>query len=418
MKNTFKNILSDRLIILIIVISFLLRIGAVFYLQNYKNPEAWEFGEIAENIVKGNGYSYSQDPNRAPQKSSFQAPVYPDILAFFIKYVPNSYLALEIFQVLISIIAGILLFLCASVFFNKSVGYITLIFYSIHPTFILIPTQFLTLTIYLAQLGFGIYLLIKINEKRSIKLLILFAINSGISLLNDPIFITFVTASAIYWIILYNKNKKELLRILFTTMGITFLIILPWIIRNYRVHHQFVFIKSTFGYNLWRGNHLNATGTARQLDGSNIDDTKSVELKRKLELPEYFAEIKRDNLFRQEAWNFIKSNPGYTLKSVIRKFYYFWWFDPTHPKAKSLLYRLSYLIILIPGLAGILLHRKQIKLHSIFYFHFLLLSGVYSLTMVLPRYHMQIDYILLMFGSYFFYYIAKSSLSKKTFDFH
>jgi len=253
----------------------------------------------------------------------------------------------------------------------------------------------------------------KINKKSKIPLLIYYGINSGIAILVDPIFIVFIIASGIYWIFLFYNKKTELLKILLITFGITFLIILPWELRNYKVHHQFVFIKSNFGYNLWRGNHFNSTGTGRLPDGSNIDLTMSEELAKKLELPEYSLEINRDKLFKQEVLNFIKSHPFYFIKLAVKKFYYFWWFDPTHPKAKSILFKLSYIIILLPGLAGIYLSRKEWKRIYVFYLYFLFLSIVYSITMVLPRYHMQIDYILIIFGCYFFQYIYNSISKKK-----
>ncbi|MFC1563270.1 glycosyltransferase family 39 protein, partial [candidate division KSB1 bacterium] len=314
MKGTIKNFSLNKWIILIIIISAVVRFGAVFYLQNYKNPDTWEYGEIADNIIKGNGFS-GTNFNRMPlQSTSIKAPVYPYILAFFLKYIPNPYLILQILQVFISLIAGFFLFLSAKEIFNKNIGYASFILYGIHPTFIYIPTQFLPLCIHLIQLGIGIYLLMKINENNKSIFLILFGINSGIALLTDTIFIMFIAASGIYWIFLFYNNKKEILKIFSIVFGITLFLISPWLIRNYKVHHQFVFIKSPFGYTLWRGNHLHSTGTARLPDGTNIDETMSEELKEKLKLPEYSIEINREKLFIKEAVNFINSHPSHFLK--------------------------------------------------------------------------------------------------------
>ena len=38
-------------------------------------------------------------------------------------------------------------------------------------------------------------------------------------------------------------------------------VIAPWLVRNYHVHGEFVFIKSSFGYALWQGNHPVGHGT-------------------------------------------------------------------------------------------------------------------------------------------------------------
>ena len=35
----------------------------------------------------------------------------------------------------------------------------------------------------------------------------------------------------------------------------------PWLVRNYAVHGELVFVKSTFGYAFWQGNHEQSFGT-------------------------------------------------------------------------------------------------------------------------------------------------------------
>ena len=43
--------------------------------------------------------------------------------------------------------------------------------------------------------------------------------------------------------------------------GVALLVIAPWTVRNWLVHGEPVFIKSTFGYAFWQGNSPGSWGT-------------------------------------------------------------------------------------------------------------------------------------------------------------
>jgi len=387
-------------VVILLLAAFMIRFVSMFYLETYKEPRTWEFGQIADNIVKGNGFKWSEYGRIPVQSTSIQAPFYPYLLAFFIKYVPLPFILLQILQIIFSVFAGLFLFYSGKEMFNRRIGIITLFIYSFHPVFVFIPSQYLPLAFYMFHFGLGIYLFEKIRREQKSLYLVIFGINSGIVLLWDPIISVFLAAVLIYWIVLFFREKYLLGKVFLTAFGITVLIVFPWMYRNYQVHNQFVFIKSNVGYNIWRGNHFGASGTGRMRDESNIDKTMPETLREKLNLPEFQREIARDNLFKKEGIDFIKSHPIYSLKLALRKAYYFWWFDPTHPKAKNLIYRISYSISLFLGLAGLIVLKKSWRLYAVYILHFLLLTVVYSFTIVLPRYHMQIDFVLLIFMSY------------------
>ena len=70
----------------IIFLGLLLRISAVLFLGDFKSNYYWEYGEIAKNIVNGNGYTlfYIEDAkikhlyneNVEPAKSAYMPPGY------------------------------------------------------------------------------------------------------------------------------------------------------------------------------------------------------------------------------------------------------------------------------------------------------------------------------------------------------
>ncbi len=160
--------------------------------------------------------------------------------------------------------------------------------------------------------------------------------------------------------------------------GVACLAVAPWCVRNYRVHGEFVFVKSTFGYALWQGNNPLSHGTdkvpkstvARLLEkhdgtwaGVNraqwearhetlyIDDI--------LLKPSGYhdfaglSEPARSRLLRGRAVEFISSHPGRYARLCLNRLRYFFFFDETNPKAAHWLYRSSTVIWLAFCLAGL-----------------------------------------------------------------
>ena len=74
------------------------------------------------------------------KNTSFQAPLYPYLLSFFVKFLPSPYLLLQLFQIIISVLAGVLLFHTGKEIFNEKTALITLMIYSFNPVFIFVPS--------------------------------------------------------------------------------------------------------------------------------------------------------------------------------------------------------------------------------------------------------------------------------------
>jgi len=102
------------------------------------------------------------------------------------------------------------------------------------------------------------------------------------------------------------------------------MVISPWQIRNQIRFKKFVFISSSKGQHLWRGNNIDASGT---LWYGNKTYTQAMpeELKKKIQDK---GELEQDRIFRDEAFSFIRTYPLTFLRLWIQKFYYFWWFSP------------------------------------------------------------------------------------------
>jgi hypothetical protein len=161
--------------------------------------------------------------------------------------------------------------------------------------------------------------------------------------------------------------------------GVAALLIAPWIVRNWRVHGEFVFIKSTFGYAFWQGNNPASCGTdkipkasaqnaLRNNDGTlaGIDQSmwearhETIYIDDLLLKPGGYrpflglSEPQRSRLLGRQAWEFIRSNPAAYGRLCWRRLRYFLLFDETNPKAASRIYRLATVAWLVLAGVGLL----------------------------------------------------------------
>lgn len=202
-----------------------------------------------------------------------------------------------------------------------------------------------------------------------------------------------------------------------TAMTLTTLaIVSPWLVRNYHVHGEFVFIKSTFGYAFWQGNHPQSWGTDKlpkpaaetirtthdgTLAGRNaalwnarhetlyIDDV--------LLKPHGYARFQglsepaRSRLLGDEAWAFIAADPGRYLRLCVQRLRFFLWRDETNPKAADPLYRLSSGVWLTLAVTGLVLGRRHWRVWWPLLSVFLVVMTFHCLTIVSARFRMPLE---------------------------
>ena len=161
--------------------------------------------------------------------------------------------------------------------------------------------------------------------------------------------------------------------------GVAALLIAPWIVRNWWVHREFVFIKSTFGYAFWQGNNPASRGTDKIPKASaqealqNHDGTlagidqamwearhETIYIDDLLLKPDGYrpffglSEPQRSRLLGRQAWEFIRGNPAAYARLCLVRLRYFLLFDETNPKAASRVYRLATVVWLVLSGVGLL----------------------------------------------------------------
>ncbi len=194
------------------------------------------------------------------------------------------------------------------------------------------------------------------------------------------------------------------------------LLIAPWIVRNWRVHREFVFIKSTFGYAFWQGNNPSSWGTdkipkasaqqaLRNHDGTlaGIDQAmwearhETIYIDDLLLKPGGYrpflglSEPQRSRLLGRQAWEFIRGNPAAYGRLCLLRLRYFLLFDETNPKAASRIYRLATVAWLVLAGVGLLATLGRWRQLWPTYAIFALVTLFHTLTITSVRFRFPIE---------------------------
>jgi hypothetical protein len=203
------------------------------------------------------------------------------------------------------------------------------------------------------------------------------------------------------------------------------LCIAPWVVRNARVHGEFVPIKSSFGYAFWQGNcslsegtdkvvrpsvesalrgpsnslrDLNATLWAARHEAGYLDDIALTPADYR-ELGAVSEPERSRKLFRRAILD-LKAEPGRYARLCLRRLRYFVFFDETNPKTRSMIYRISHLSLTVLAVFGYLLARPEIRRRlGPTMLTAALITTFHVLTIVSARFHLPIEPLLAIWAA-------------------
>ncbi len=201
----------------------------------------------------------------------------------------------------------------------------------------------------------------------------------------------------------------------------------PWLLRNARVHGEFVAIKSTFGYAFWQGNCALSEGTdkvrresvepilrqgqaASSLSELNralwdarheagyIDDIALTRAD-KLRLGR-LTEPERSRILFRRALSDLAADPWRYPLLCLRRLRYFVLFDETNPKSRVLVYRAAHIGLTVLAFVGLALAGTELRRRlwptiaaaaAIALFH--------TLTIVSARFHIPLEPLMAIWSA-------------------
>jgi|GEM_PF-500861 hypothetical protein len=428
-----------------------LRLGLVLAVSRESaRPLAFEHGRIAENLLAGRGFSIMFLGTEGP--TSQQAPFYPMLLAAaywaFGVAKPAAILAVQLLQCAVG--TGLVLtivWLAWSLFAEQPVvGWIAGLGAALYPPHIYMVTHLQVAVWATALLALLLAVAVSPRWRARWSGAALVGLLAGALLLVEPILsLSLPIVGLFFWL---GESRSRLpkdngglgrpcrpyrhgpslalrasgrrLSLAFGRLalmaGVAALVIAPWIVRNWRVHGEFVFIKSTFGYAFWQGNNPASWGTdklpkasaqdaLRNHDGTlaGIDQAmwearhETIYIDDLLLKPGGYrpflglSEPQRSRLLGRRAWEFIRGNPAAYGRLCLLRLRYFLLFDETNPKAASRVYRLATVAWLVLAGVGFLATLGRWRQLWPTYAIFALVTLFHTLTITSVRFRFPIE---------------------------
>ncbi len=389
-------------------------------------PRSYEHGEIAANLVAGRGFRV--EFLHADRLTSQQAPFYPYLLAgAFLLYgthAPAADLAVQTLQCFAgAVICLEVVRLARAVLPERSrVAWIAGYGAALYPPHVYAVTHLqvaLWAALWLTLLAAWC---LSADPTRIVRTGAVAGLLGGLLVLTEPILALALPVLAMalwqraYRIGIGAKRWIASARPTVVMTVATCLLIAPWIVRNYAVHGEWVFIKSTFGYAFWQGNNASSWGTdkipmpdaamrAAQHDGSiremnaalwaaRYETTYIDDLLLTDEDYAQFAELSEPvccRLLGDRAWQFIHDDPGTYAKLCLNRLRYFLLFDETNPKASHLVYRGSTLAWLVLAISGLVVTRREWRTLWPTYAVFGLILVFHVLTITSARFRIPVE---------------------------
>lgn len=369
----------------------------VFWVVLAKYPSGWlyqrgiEMGLLAQSLLAGKGLSSPFGGDTGP--TAFIAPVYPILVAgvfrLFGIYSHASEVVILLAQIAINLLTVALILHVTRKLFGHAAALIAGTFWACSLPLIWIPTIFwetsLSTCLLVGLIAFALYT----RENPTPRTWLLLGIYSGIAALINPALLPSLIAITLWaaWESRRIARYTPLLAVLAFTVVFS-----PWPIRNARVFHAFIPLRTTVGFEMWMGNHEGSSGFLEE----NLFPMYNQQ-----ELTDYnrLGEIAYTRNKSALANTYIATHPGTFLRLTTHRILRFW--TGTGTRGGSALFALHATTTTLFGFTGLFfLYRKRRDLALLLAVPLALFPAPYYITHAEFRYRLLIDPILTVLAAH------------------
>jgi 4-amino-4-deoxy-L-arabinose transferase-like glycosyltransferase len=384
-----------KVLLSIFGISLIIRVLYVVLMPTTVFGDALHYNGVAIGLIEGKGYEGGV--------GSFNPPGLPFFLAvIYYVFGYNPQIAC-VFQAIISSLTCVIIYYIGKTVLNKKIGILSALITAFYPIFIIYSSFLMIETLFIFLLCLSIFYLLKVHEQPTAKNLLISGILLGLTTLTRNVIIIF-TPFILIWMLWSSKERKKIFLRFAAVFVIMMVVVSPWTIRNYKVHHEFVLVSPNDGVNLWMGNNPDANG-------------KPPDYPNNIKYLNISNQVQRNNICREKAFEFIRKNPSEFLILGAKKFAHFWGFLLPffncylydyfiHPIPSWLfmvlapLTVLPYALVLPLAIFGIIFYQKWDKKASLLLLLIFYYVILHSVVIASTRYHMPVVPFLIIFAAY------------------
>ncbi len=393
---------------LILSVTFLLRVGFLWkYTHEHPRqavsviPFLFESGNIAHSLATGNGFSSPFRVDTGP--TAWLPPVYPLLLAgvfrLFGVYTFHSYLGAAFLNIFCATLACIPIYFAGRRIGGLGVGSGAAWLWAVFPNAILIPIESMWDACLSALLAAAIlWATLELAESRRLRDWFGYGLLWGVALLTNttlsaalPFFLGWLAWRA-------QKRQEAWLGRVCLSVGVAVLCCVPWTIRNYRVFHEFVPMRSILGLQLWLGNN-------DQTQDVFLGDLHPIYNADEREKYIQMGEIAYMRAKQSQAIQYMLAHPAREAHLIGNRAIAVWSGGTPNPlkdffHVGSAWFRFVLLFNLVAAVGALLGIIALFRKRSIYAFPAAVFPVVfpwaYYLTLVLPRYRLAIDPIVML----------------------
>jgi 4-amino-4-deoxy-L-arabinose transferase-like glycosyltransferase len=394
--------------LLMLLVAFTVRIAAMVYMQSFQIQDTWKFGfetgRIASSIASGHGFS---SPLQGPSgPTAWLPPVYPYMLAtifkFFGIYSGSSALIALTLNSVFSALTCVTIFHIGQKAFGPKVASWAGWTWAFFPYAVFWSTNWVWATS-LSALLFSLICLsaLQLEGHNTGRAWFGFGVLWGVIGLTDTALLS-ILPFFVGWLYYRLSQQGVALRHAISACTLGFLLILtPWLLRNYLIFGEFVFVKGNFGMELHLGNHEGSNG----LSGGRLihpagNEHEFQRFRRMGELS-YIKENKR------QALDFIAAHPGMFIWLTVKRVGYFWTGNsqllqifPLSGRFAAARYILFTLVSVLAFVGLFLAFRNGNPAVPLFAITLIVFPLVYYVTHPTPRYRHPIEPAMVLLAAY------------------
>ena len=316
-----------RSIFRLVILSFVLQVAMIGVFREYHTrPQedhfafGWEMGRVARSIALGQGFSNPYGGNTGP--TAWEPPLYPYLMAgvfkiFGIYTVASAWVLLTI-NSLFAALTTMPIFLIARKTFGERAAMWSAWGWALNPYIWYWSIHWIWDTTFTPLVLSLIFLVaLELQEWRGLRGWAIFAGLWGVGTLANPSMLAFLPFCGLWiWRQRFKNGLPSLAGVVISST-IFFLILSPWLIRNYEVFGRFVFLRDDFGLQFRLGNSKGAEGMLMAYLQPNLNKLEYEKFQRMGELA-YAEDCKR------LAFEWVRQNPRHFVVISLRRLVYYW----------------------------------------------------------------------------------------------
>ena len=382
--------------------AFAIRVLAGLWLGHFSHPETWEPEIIANNLLAGKGFLYSE--HLGISYRAYLLPAHPFFCALVYGVTRHNQAVLLILQCLLSAASCLQIYAIGRLAFARpEIAWIGAWLTALHPGLVYYASLLHPLTLDLFSYLWVLWGCLALFQKPTAGKAISLGLGAGLALLSRGTLLPFLVLAILLFLFRAASRGTfgKALRTAAIVTATTMLVVTPWLIRNASIFKRFPLFLTTASQSFWQGNNPLSEGTAHR-NGRPIIGQLPPHLQEALA---HSGEIGQNDLFRREALAFIRENPAAAARLFLRKWRIFWWSSPTtgiyYPAAYTRGYVLLYGAIAALALLGFWLIRRQFFSMPVLLLTSFLGSVAFfqSLYYVEGRHRWVVEPVLLLFSS-------------------